>query len=287
MIVHKLKSSMTKEKPDDLERDVQNAAKTTTNKLLPTILANLFVEINSTFGHAKELILKAYNTAIQEKYTPQQALQLLLENITVFKKTQIYACLPPECKNPIKQKAGSVSHKVAVSIPKSEQKTEMEQTHPVSHLISRANEADNDLARLQSENLTLKREIENISDNVIPEALMKKDRQIGELQKEKEELKLIYETEVQQLESRISKDSFVSAAEEQQLNDAKPQHIKKQARELTKKMFPKTYYKNLPLPGDVALPIQVDIYPENDECMLEVDVEVAQKVFARVCKELG
>jgi hypothetical protein len=98
---------------------------------------------------------------------------------------------------------------------------------------------------------------------------------------EKEELKQLkhtYETEIQQLKSRISKDSIVSASEEQQLNGAKPQHIKKQTR---------TYYKNLPLPGDVALPIQVHIYPENDECIVEVDKEVVQQVFARVCKELS
>ena len=68
------------------------------NRILSTKLANLFVEINSTFGHAKELILAAYNLAIQEKYTSQQALHLLLENITVFKKTQIYACLPQSVK---------------------------------------------------------------------------------------------------------------------------------------------------------------------------------------------
>lgn len=113
------------------------------NRILSTKLANLFVEINSTFGHAKELILAAYNLAIQEKYTSQQALHLLLENITVFKKTQIYACLPPECKNPIKQKAGSVSHKGMVSVPKSEQKDEMKETHSVSHPISQTTEGYN------------------------------------------------------------------------------------------------------------------------------------------------
>jgi hypothetical protein len=96
----------------------------TRNKLLSANLATLFKEINSTFGHAKELVLKAYNLAIQEKYTPQQAKQLLLDNITVFKKTQIYTYLPSECKDLIKQKAGSVSHKLEVSVPESEQNTE-------------------------------------------------------------------------------------------------------------------------------------------------------------------
>jgi hypothetical protein len=260
-------------------------------KRLPsTKLENLFKQTNSTFGQAKKLVLEAYNLAVQERYTPEEAKQLLLENITICKKTQIYACLPPECKNPVKQKAGSVSHKEKVSVPKSEQKAATEHTDSVNHSIPQVSEANNDLARLQSENLTLKREIENISDNVIPEALMKKDRQIGELQKEKEELKQIYETEIQQLQSRTSRtsnDSFVSASEQQQINDAQPHHIKKQARELMMNMLPKTYKKNLPLVRDVNLPIQVHIYPENDECMLEVDKEIARHVFARVCKELG
>jgi hypothetical protein len=257
-------------------------------KLYSTKLATLFKEINSTFGHAKELVLEAYNLAIQEKHTPQEAKQLLLDNITVFKKTQIYAYLPPECKDPVKQKAGTVSHKGEVSVPKSEQDTAAELADSVSYSISQAAEADNSLAKLQSENITLRREIENISNNVIPEALTKKDRQIGELQKEKEELEHEYKKKVQQLKSRISKDTFVSASkEEQQLSDPQPQHAKKQVTELTKKMLPKVYYKNLPLVGDVTLPLQVHIYPENDECMLEVDKQVAQKVFASVCKELG
>jgi hypothetical protein len=85
------------------------------SKLPSTKLKILFKEINRTFGHAKELVLEAYNLAIQE------AKQLLLDNITEFRKTQIYAYLPSECKNPIKQKAGSVSHKSEVSVPESEQ----------------------------------------------------------------------------------------------------------------------------------------------------------------------
>ena len=96
----------------------------TRSKLLSANLANLFKEINSTLGHAKELILKAYNLAIQENYSPQQAKQLLLDNITEFKKTQIYAYLPSECKDPVKQKAGYLSHKTEVSVPESEQNTE-------------------------------------------------------------------------------------------------------------------------------------------------------------------
>jgi hypothetical protein len=258
------------------------------NKPLSTKLANLFVEINSTFGHAKELILKAYNLAIQENYTPEEAKQLLLDNITICKKTQIYACLPPECKNPVKQKAGSVSHKGKVSVPKSEQDAAPEQTNSVSHSTSQAEDGAEDyVAKLKSENMTLKKEIKDISDNVIPEALMKKDRQIGELQKEKEELKQFHEKEIQRIKSGTSKDPFASASKEQQLNDPQPQHKKKQATELTKKILPKVYFKNLPLVGDLTLPLQVHMNPQTDECILEVDKEVAQQIFARVCKELG
>lgn len=90
------------------------------SSLSSTKLNMLFIEINSIFGHAKELILKAYNLAIQENYSPQQVKQLLLDNITEFKKTQIYTYLPSECKNPVKQKAGYLSHKTEVSVPKSE-----------------------------------------------------------------------------------------------------------------------------------------------------------------------
>jgi hypothetical protein len=89
-----------------------------------TKLNTLFTEINGTLGHAKELILKAYNLAIQENYSPQQAKQLLLDNITEFKKTQIYSYLPSECKDPVKQKAGYLSHKTEVSVPEPEHNTE-------------------------------------------------------------------------------------------------------------------------------------------------------------------
>jgi hypothetical protein len=94
------------------------------SRLPSTKLNMFFTEINSTLGHAKELILKAYNLAIQENYSPQQAKQLLLDNITEFKKTQIYAYLPSECKDPVKQKAGYLSHKTEVSVPAPEQNTE-------------------------------------------------------------------------------------------------------------------------------------------------------------------
>ena len=177
----------------------------TRSRLPSTKLNMLFTEINSTLGHAKELILKAYNLAIQENYSPQQAKQILLVNITEFKKTQIYAYLPSECKDPVKQKAGYLSHKTEVSVPESEQNTE----------------------------------------------------------------------------TTIELDS-----NEQYSHDL-PQHKKKQIIELRAKKLPKIYYKSLQLIGDVSLPIQVHVYPDSDECYLEIDIEVARKVLVNVCKELS
>jgi hypothetical protein len=176
------------------------------SRLPSTKLNILFKEINGTLGHAKELILKAYNLAIQENYSPQQAKQLLLDNITEFKKTQIYTYLPSECKNPIKQKAGYLSHKTGVSVPEPEHSTE----------------------------------------------------------------------------TTFELDSY-----ERYSNDPLPQFTKKQVTELRAKKLPKIYYKSLPLIGDVALPIQVHVYPDNDECYLEIDIEVARKVLVSICKELS
>lgn len=222
-----------------------------TNKPLPIKLANLFVEINSTFGHAKELVLDAYNLAIQEKCTPKEARQLLLDNIKVFKKTQIYAYLPTECKDPIKQKAGSVSHRGNVSVQTSEQEVVKVLAEYTSLSASQATKADNNVSKLQSENIILKKEIENISNNVIPEVLLKKERYIEELRKEKEELQHEYE----------------QLANEPQL--------------------PKVYERKLQLLGELILPLRVHVYPQTDECMVEIDKEVAREVFTKVCKELG
>ena len=70
-------------------------------------------------------------------------------------------------------------------------------------------------------------------------------------------------------------------------HDLLPQHTKKQVTELRAKKLPKIYYKSLQLIGGVTLPIQVHVYPENDECYLEIDIEEARKVLVNVCKELG
>lgn len=178
----------------------------TRSNLLSANLANLFKEISSTFGHVRELVLEAYNLAIQEKYTPQEAKQLLLDNITVFKKTQIYAYLPSECKDLVKQKAGYLSHKTEVSVPEPEQNTDT---------------------------------------------------------------------------------AFKPDCNEQYSHDLLPQHTEQQVTELRAEKLPKVYYKSLALIGDLTLPIQVHVNPDNDECHLEIDIEVARKVLVNVCKELG
>ena len=72
---------------------------TTTKRELSVQLADLFVQINTAFGHAKELILKAYNLAKQEGYSPAEAKHLIMDNITVFSKRTKYSYLPDECKD--------------------------------------------------------------------------------------------------------------------------------------------------------------------------------------------
>jgi len=72
---------------------------TTTRRELSVKLADLFVQINTTFGHAKELILEAYNLAKQEGYSPAEAKHLIMDNITVFSKRTKYSYLPDECKD--------------------------------------------------------------------------------------------------------------------------------------------------------------------------------------------
>ena len=38
---------------------------------------------------------------------------------------------------------------------------------------------------------------------------------------------------------------------------------------------------------DPTPPLQIHIYPQTDECVLEIDKKITQQVFARVCRELG
>lgn len=85
----------------------------------------------------------------------------------------------------------------------------------------------------------------------------------------------------------MTKEPFEPDPNEQYSNDPLPQHTKKQVTELRKKKLPKVYYKSLPLIGELTLPLQIFIYPEDDECFLEVDKETARNVFVDVCKEFG
>lgn len=70
----------------------------TLSRLLSTQLTEIFAEINSTYGRAKELVFKAYNLALQEGYSPEEAKKVILDNVTVCGKTTKYSLLPDECK---------------------------------------------------------------------------------------------------------------------------------------------------------------------------------------------
>lgn len=61
-------------------------------------------QANATFGKAKEIVMAAYNQALADGFTPDEAKKLLLEKITVFKKSTLYACLPDESKEQTKPK---------------------------------------------------------------------------------------------------------------------------------------------------------------------------------------
>ena len=57
-----------------------------TRKRPSTKLVNFLNRLTAHLDRQKNYILRAYNLAIQEKYKPQGAKHLLLDNITVFKQ---------------------------------------------------------------------------------------------------------------------------------------------------------------------------------------------------------
>ncbi|MPZ07107.1 MAG: hypothetical protein GEU26_11950 [Nitrososphaeraceae archaeon] len=89
-------------------------------------LAHYLEQINITFGHAKDLIREAYRIATEEEnYTPEDAKNLLLENITIFSKRTIYSSLPDECKDLTQQQRRLNKRKsVAKLQPLGQQETE-------------------------------------------------------------------------------------------------------------------------------------------------------------------
>ncbi|MFI5405908.1 MAG: hypothetical protein ACHQ1D_05275 [Nitrososphaerales archaeon] len=56
-------------------------------------------EVNQAFGHAKEAVLAAYNQALSEGFSPEEARKLLLKSTKTVKQRTIYLYLPDECKN--------------------------------------------------------------------------------------------------------------------------------------------------------------------------------------------
>lgn len=71
---------------------------TTIQKTISLELQSLIDQANATFGKAKEIVLAAYNQAIADNFTPQEAKDLLFEKITVFKKSTLYSYIPAEAK---------------------------------------------------------------------------------------------------------------------------------------------------------------------------------------------
>lgn len=71
-------------------------------KSLPIIsstLAQKIQEANTQFNSAKTLILEAYEIALDDGFTPQEAAKLLYERITIFHEKTIRKWLPSDAKN--------------------------------------------------------------------------------------------------------------------------------------------------------------------------------------------
>jgi hypothetical protein len=95
--------------------------------LISDRLAYFIQQINITFGHAKDLVREAYRIATEEEhYTPEDAKNLLLENITIFSKRTIYSSLPDECKDLTQQQRRLNKRKSVAILQPLEQQQETE-----------------------------------------------------------------------------------------------------------------------------------------------------------------
>jgi hypothetical protein len=66
----------------------------------PSLKLKLMLEeINQAFGHAKEAIMSAYNQALAEGHTPQDAKKLILSSVKNLSSRTIYYYLPAESKD--------------------------------------------------------------------------------------------------------------------------------------------------------------------------------------------
>jgi hypothetical protein len=70
------------------------------DKKEPSLKLKLMLEeINQAFGHAKEAIMSAYNEALAEGHTPQDAKKLILSSVKNLSSRTIYYYLPAESKD--------------------------------------------------------------------------------------------------------------------------------------------------------------------------------------------
>ena len=63
-----------------------------------TTLLKMIDSINKGYGKLKLVVMEAYNQAILEDFTPEQAKKLLLEKVEFISQTTIYRYLPDEAK---------------------------------------------------------------------------------------------------------------------------------------------------------------------------------------------
>jgi hypothetical protein len=62
-------------------------------------LRMMLEEVNQAFGYAKKAVMAAYNQALSEGYSPQEAKQLILSLVHHISPRTIYLYLPDESKD--------------------------------------------------------------------------------------------------------------------------------------------------------------------------------------------
>jgi len=62
-------------------------------------LRMILEEVNQVFGNARSVILKAYNQALSEGFTPSEAKELLFTTVKNLSRRTVYLYLPDEAKD--------------------------------------------------------------------------------------------------------------------------------------------------------------------------------------------
>lgn len=115
---------------------------TTIQKTISDELQSLIDQANSTFGKAKEIVMAAYSRALDDGFTPQEAKDLLLEKITVFKKSTLYSYIPGEAKSRVGRPKGKASliskvgnsDSIKETVPKLERIEPEDESSRIEHL---------------------------------------------------------------------------------------------------------------------------------------------------------